>query len=162
MTTFITTFRILFYIMMIAFMLGALAVVTAGFSRVVLKIPKPISSMMITPEPAVPTSVVTTTMYNAVVGQCDSDPLVTAGMYNITLATASDHKWVALSRDLLTRWGGEFNYGDKIQVSNAGHKDGIYTIVDTMNKRFTNRMDILETEGTELYKFHNVKIERIS
>jgi len=147
---------------MITFMLGVIAVIYIGFNRSILTTHRPISAMMITPEPAVPTSLVITTMYNAVVAQCDSDPLVTAGMYNIEPLMASDHKWVALSRDLLTRWGGDFNYGDKIQITNAGHKDGIYTIVDTMNERFTNRMDILETEGTKLYKFLEVKIERIS
>ncbi len=162
MTTFKTILRILFYIMMIAFMLGAIAIISTGLSRVVLTPPRPIGSMMIISEPAKLTTTVTTTMYNAVIGQCDSDPLVTAGMYKIKLTMASDYRWVALSRDLLTRWGGNFKYGDKIKITNAGHKDGIYTIVDTMNKRFTNRMDILETEGTELYKFNNVKIERIS
>jgi hypothetical protein len=49
---------------------------------------------------------VTATMYNAVTGQCDSDPLVTAGMYKINPNKASEHKWVALSIDLLKRWGG--------------------------------------------------------
>lgn len=154
--------KIIFFIIVSALMLAAIVIITIGLSRVVLKTPKPISSMMITPEPATLTTIVTTTMYNAVIGQCDADPLVTAGMYKIKLTMASDHRWVALSRDLLTRWGGKFNYGDKIQITNAGHKDGIYTIVDTMNKRFTNRMDILETVGTTLYKFENVKIERIS
>ncbi len=162
MTTFTTIFRAFFYIMIITFMLGAIAILSIGLSKSILIPHRPISAMKITPEPAVPTSIVTTTMYNAVVAQCDSDPLVTAGMYNIDPLMASDHKWVALSRDLLTRWGGDFNYGDKIQITNAGHKDGIYTIVDTMNERFTNRMDILETEGTKLYKFEDVKIERIS
>ena len=104
---------------------------------------------------------VTATMYNAVVGQCDSDPLVTAGMYKINPNKASEHKWVALSRDLLKRWGGEFDYGDTIRIENAGDKSGLYTVVDTMNKRFTEKIDILETTGTDLYKYENVKIIKI-
>lgn len=104
---------------------------------------------------------VTATMYNAVVGQCDSDPLVTAGMYKINPNKASEHKWVALSRDLLKRWGGEFDYGDTIRIENAGDKSGLYTVVDTMNKRFTKKIDILETTGTDLYKYDNVKIIKI-
>jgi len=104
---------------------------------------------------------VTVTMYNAVVGQCDADPLVTAGMYKINPNKASDHKWVALSRDLLKRWGGQFDYGDTIEIKNAGDKSGEYTVVDTMNARFTNKIDILETTGTPLYKFENVKIIKI-
>lgn len=104
---------------------------------------------------------VTATMYNAVTGQCDSDPLVTAGMYKINPNKASEHKWVALSRDLLKRWGGQFDYGDTIRIENAGDKSGEYTVVDTMNKRFTNKIDILETKGTDLYKYDNVKIIKI-
>lgn len=106
--------------------------------------------------------VVTATMYNAVESQCDSDPLVTAGMYKIDPKKASDHKWVALSRDLLKRWGGEFDYGDTIRIENAGEKSGTYTVVDTMNPRFKNKIDILETKGTPLYKFDNVGIIKIS
>ncbi len=105
---------------------------------------------------------VTATMYNAVEGQCDSDPLTTAGMYHIDPKHASDHKWVALSRDLLKRWGGKFDYGDTIRIENAGEKSGTYTVVDTMNPRFTNKIDILETKGTPLYKFDNVRIIKIS
>ena len=48
------------------------------------------------------------TQYNAVTDQCDSDPLITAGMYKINPKKASKHKWVALSRNLLKRWGGRF------------------------------------------------------
>lgn len=105
---------------------------------------------------------VTATMYNAVENQCDGDPLVTAGMYHINPKKASEHKWVALSRDLLKRWGGQFTYGEKIQITGCGDKDGIYTVVDTMNPRFTKKIDILETKGTPLYKFDNVRITKIS
>ncbi len=88
---------------------------------------------------------VTATMYNAIKSQCDNDPLVTAAMYKINPKKASDHKWVALSRNLLKRWGGQFDYGDYIRVSGTAHKDGIYKVADTMNKRFKNRIDFLET-----------------
>jgi 3D (Asp-Asp-Asp) domain-containing protein len=104
---------------------------------------------------------VTATMYNAVVSQCDADPLITAGMFTIDPEHASEHKWVALSRDLLKRWGGEYDYGDKILIEGAGDKDGVYTIADTMNKRYRNRIDILETEGTPLYKFEDVTIRKL-
>ena len=104
---------------------------------------------------------VTATMYYAVESQCDADPLITAGMYEIDPHNASDHRWIAMSRDLLKRWGGEFDYGDKVVISGTDHKDGIYTVVDTMNKRFTNKIDILETKGTPLYKYDNVKVVKI-
>lgn len=101
------------------------------------------------------------TMYNASENQCDTDPLITAGMYKINPLKASEHKWIAVSRDLLKRWGGKLTYGDKVMLKNAGHKSGTYTIVDTMNKRFKNKIDVLETKGTKLYKFDNVTMIKI-
>jgi 3D (Asp-Asp-Asp) domain-containing protein len=101
------------------------------------------------------------TMYYAVQGQCDKDPLVTACMYKINPRKASEHKWIALSRDLLKRWGGKFQYGEKVMLVGCGEKSGVYTIADTMNKRFRKKIDILETQGTALYKYENVKIYKI-
>ena len=104
---------------------------------------------------------VVATMYYAVESQCDADPFVTASMRVINPKKASEHKWIAVSRDLLKRWGGKFQYGDKVKIVGAGNKSGIYTIADTMNKRFKNKIDILETEGTPLYKYNNVKIIQV-
>lgn len=104
---------------------------------------------------------VTATMYYAVQGQCDSDPLVTAGMFKIDPKKASEHKWIAMSRDMIARWGGEFKYGDYVEIKGTEHKDGIYRVVDTMNKRFTNRIDFLETKGTKPYKFNNVTLAKV-
>jgi 3D (Asp-Asp-Asp) domain-containing protein len=101
---------------------------------------------------------VVATMYNAVEGQCDADPFITACMYKINPQKASEHKWIAVSRDLLKINGGKFVYGQKVRIVGAGKKSGIYTIADTMNKRFKNKIDILETIGTPLYKYNNVKI----
>jgi 3D (Asp-Asp-Asp) domain-containing protein len=98
----------------------------------------------------------TATMYYPVVKQCDKDPLITAGMYKINPKKASQHKWIAMSRNLLKRWGGQFNYGDEVLITNAGKKSGIYKVADTMNKRYVNRIDILETEGTPMYKFNDI------
>lgn len=106
--------------------------------------------------------IVTATCYYPIISQCDSDPLVTAGMYKINPDSASEHRWVAMSRDLIKRWYGEFRYGDLVEITGAGHKDGIYKVVDTMNKRFRNRIDFLETADTKPYKFKNVKITKIS
>lgn len=104
---------------------------------------------------------VTATMYYPVASQCDSDPLLTAGMYRINPEKASEQKWIAMSRDLIERWGGEFAYGDYVQISGAGEKDGVYKVVDTMNKRFTKRIDFLETRGTKPYKFENVTLTKV-
>jgi len=99
---------------------------------------------------------ITITMYYAVEGQCDDTPLVTACGYKINPEKASEQKWIAVSRDLLKK----FKYGDKVKISNAGEKDGIYKVSDTMNKRYKNRVDILETKGTSLYKLNNATIEK--
>lgn len=107
------------------------------------------------------TVLVTATMYYPVASQCDSDPLITAGMYKINPKKAGSHKWIAMSRDLLKRWGGDFKYGDRVLIKGAGHKDGYYTVVDTMNKRFVKRIDFLENTGTPLYKFRGVKIYKV-
>ena len=101
---------------------------------------------------------VVATMYYAVENQCDSDPLITACMYKINPNKASEHKWIAVSRNLLKMNGGKFEYGDKIRIFGCVKKSGIYTIADTMNKRFKNKIDILETQGTPIYKYNNVKI----
>lgn len=106
------------------------------------------------------TAKVTATMYNAVPSQCDKDPFITAGMYKINPDKASNHRWIAMSRDLLVRWGGTFNYGDTVIISGAGHKSGSYLVVDTMNKRFKNKIDILETVGTKHYKFNDVVVSK--
>ena len=82
-------------------------------------------------------------------------------MFKIKPKSASKQKYIALSRNLLKRWGGKFNYGDIVKIKNAGFKDDIYKVVDCMNKRFRNRIDILETKGVKSYKFKNVIIEKV-
>jgi hypothetical protein len=103
---------------------------------------------------------VAATMYNATTSQCDKDPLVTAAMFRIHPSRASSQKFVALSRDMLKRWGGPFEYGDSIIVSNAGEKDGVYVVADVMNRRFKHRLDFLETKGTKHYKLDKIKITK--
>ena len=52
------------------------------------------------------------TMYQPNTIQCDDTPDVTADGTRIRIQHASRYKFVALSRNLLARWGGPFNYGD--------------------------------------------------
>ena len=104
---------------------------------------------------------VTATMYYPVIKQCDKDPLVTAGMFKINPRKASEHKWIAMSRNLLKRWKGDFDYGDLVEIKGAGKKSGVYKVVDTMNKRYKDRIDILETEGTSFYKFNDIQIAKL-
>lgn len=82
------------------------------------------------------------TKYNPVPEQCDSDYLTTADNSSIDLVKLNRYelKWVAVSRDLLKH----FNYGDTILVeSDNVNLSGEWVIKDTMNRRFTNRIDFL-------------------
>jgi 3D (Asp-Asp-Asp) domain-containing protein len=107
------------------------------------------------------THTVLATMYSPEVSQCDKDPLITADGSKINPKRASEQKLVALSRDLLSKFGGTFKYGDYVEIKGAGHKDGIYRVSDTMAARIKNTIDILETDGTPIYKFENVTIRKI-
>ena len=98
---------------------------------------------------------VTVTMYNPTRGQTDRTPNITADGTKINPKKATSYRYVALSRDLLKRWGGPFNYKDFIIIEGTGKDDGIYQVRDTMNRRFTNRVDILKTYGSREFKYNN-------
>jgi hypothetical protein len=86
------------------------------------------------------------TVYNPVAGQCDASPLLTASNQRINEKElrSGSIRWMALSRNLLKRWGGKIHYGDTIRVS-AGDSaiDGLWVVQDTMHRRFQNRGDLL-------------------
>ena len=99
-------------------------------------------------------------MYHPVRHQTDRTPNILADGTKITIHKASEYKYVAVSRNLLKRWGGWLDYGDFIVLSGTDGKDGVYQVKDTMNKRFVNRIDILESPGTKPYKFTDAKIKK--
>ena len=101
---------------------------------------------------------VTVTMYNPTKGQCDSTPNITADGTRINPKKASSYRYIALSRDLLSRWGGPFNYGDYVIIEGTGKDDGVYQVRDTMNPRFTKRVDILKSKGSRKFKYNSVKL----
>ena len=106
---------------------------------------------------------VTATMYYPVVDQCDDTPDITADQTKIPDIHNCTHlNWIAVSQDLLWFNGGPYRYGDKVIIMNAGHKDGIYTIRDAMNKRFKYKIDFLESVGSRNYKFKNVIMVKIT
>ena len=69
---------------------------------------------------------VTVTTYNPTKEQCDSTPNITADGTRIKTWKATEYRYVALSRDLLSRWGGPFEYGDYIIIEGTGKWDGVY------------------------------------
>ena len=107
------------------------------------------------------TATVTATMYNPVPSQTDATPYLTACLFKIKKHRICQQKFVALSRDLLVRWGGHFKYGEVVLIEEAGKKDGLYIVADTMNKRYKHRIDFLEGVGMKHYKYLNVKITKV-
>ena len=103
---------------------------------------------------------VTVTMYNPSPEQTDSTPNQTADGTIINPDRASEYRYIALSRDLLRRWGGPFNYGDYVMLKGTDGYDGIYQVRDTMAPKFINRVDILRTEGSKWFKFDNATLYR--
>ena len=101
---------------------------------------------------------VTVTMYHPIRQQTDSTPNILADGTQIKIHQASEYKYIAVSRNLLKRWGGWLEFGDFIVLTGTENKDGVYQVRDTMNKRFVNRIDILESPGTKPYKFDSAKI----
>ena len=97
---------------------------------------------------------VTVTTYNPTRAQPDSTPNITADGTRINPRKATQYRYVALSRDLLSRWGGPFEYGDYVVIEGTVDRDGIYQVRDTMNPRWTNRVDILTTNSR--FKYDNI------
>ena len=97
---------------------------------------------------------VTVTTYNPTRQQCDSTPNITADGTRINPRKATQYRYVALSRDLLSRWGGPFNYGDYIVIEGTGKWDGVYQVRDTMNPKWVKRVDILTTNSR--FKYNNI------
>ena len=101
------------------------------------------------------------TMYQPIYPQTDTTPDITADGTKIRIQKASEYKFVALSRNLLKRWGGAFDYGDFILLKGSGHKDGVYQVIYTMNPKWVNVVDILESEHVEPYKFTDAHIYKL-
>lgn len=98
---------------------------------------------------------VTLTTYNAVASQCDDSPLITADGTKIDLnkLKKGEIKYCAVSRNLLPF----LPLGSVIEIE--GH--GVYEVRDTMNKRFSHYIDILQDVSERNFKKTRVKIRRI-
>ena len=96
------------------------------------------------------------TVYNAVPEQTNSDPGHTAFMFKLDLENPYKHKIIAVSRDLLT----EYPKGTKVFVSGTKY-DGVYIVMDKMNKRYTNRIDLLINQEMQIGNWPNTTITKI-
>lgn len=102
-----------------------------------------------------PTYTVTATAYEAIAGQTDAEPFVTADNSRIPANYSSRTRWLALSRDLLRPWGGPFAFGDTVRVHGISPTlDGVYTVHDTMARRHRRCLDVLvhPREHVDLFK----------
>ena len=97
---------------------------------------------------------VTVTTYNPTRSQTDSTPNQTADGTIIKPWKATQYRYVALSRDLIARWGGPFEYGDYVVIEGTDGWDGVYQVRDTMNPKWTNRVDILTTNS--MFRYDNI------
>ena len=61
--------------------------------------------------------IVTVTMYQPVRYQTDSTPNILADGTRIRTQEASNYKFIAVSRNLLKRWGGWLDYGDFVLIN---------------------------------------------
>jgi len=102
------------------------------------------------------------TMYQPVVAQTDSTPNILADGTRIKVGQASNYKFIAVSRNLLKRSGGFLSFGDWVLLRGTDHKDGVYQVRDVMNKRFVNRIDILESEDVDSYMFPQAEIIKLA
>lgn len=96
------------------------------------------------------------TVYNAVPEQTNSDPEHTAFMFKLDLDNPYKHRIIAVSRDLLKK----YPKGTKVYIDGTRY-DGIYTVMDKMNKRYTNRIDILINEDMPIGKWNYVKMIKL-
>lgn len=92
-------------------------------------------------------AVVFVTHYHAVEEETDASPCIGAGLTNVC-DIANHENVIALSQDLVGRasWK-KFTYGDYVVMEHSS-KDcsGVFRVEDTMNPRYTNRADILNTK----------------
>jgi 3D (Asp-Asp-Asp) domain-containing protein len=100
---------------------------------------------------------VTVTTFTASTNETDSTPLITASGFKLDSLNPAKHRIIAVSRDLKSKW----KFGTKVKIINAGIYNGVYQVLDVMNKRFKNRIDILINPDDKPIKLHNIKITKV-
>ena len=98
---------------------------------------------------------VTATIYHAVPGQTDDTPFITASNKVIDKDNPGGHIWIAVSRDLEPLG---YTFGTVVCVQGAGSMDGLWTVQDRMNKRWTKRIDFLVDQSLKGGKWNNITL----
>jgi len=101
---------------------------------------------------------VTTTVYNACEAQCNADYYHTASMYKIVPERIPEIRILAMERTMMAEYG--ITYGTIVMISGAGKYDGLWSVQDTMNKRFAgqHKIDLLVPSHIKHGKWKNVRI----
>lgn len=97
------------------------------------------------------------TVYHPVPEQTDDTPNITADGTVFDIDSASDYRYIAVSRDLHRRWGGDFDFNDIVYIK-SDSVSGFFVIKDLMNARFEKRIDFLHTPNTPGFKLNNVEL----
>ena len=88
--------------------------------------------------------VVRGTCYNCLKSQTDNSPYTTADGFKINKKHPFKDKVAALSRELLTDYGGgPFSFGDTICVTGTWVYDGLWVVHDTGPVTMVNTIDLL-------------------
>jgi len=102
------------------------------------------------------------TIYHAEARQCDATPTITGDGSRINPYKASEHRWVAISQEMLdceyrmrllndstsVLYKGKIEYGDTIWIASPYQTiNGWWIVHDTKNKRYRNSIDFLQTKG---------------
>ncbi len=109
------------------------------------------------------TITVRASIYHPEPNQTDSTPFITADGSRINKKNPKKHRWIAVSRDLHSRWGGELSYGDSLWVTGISEElDGVYIVRDVMNRRMHKQIDILVGKKDRIMGlWNNVQIARL-
>lgn len=121
-------------------------------------------------------------IYHAEARQCDATPTITGDGSRINPYKASEHRWIAISQEMLDNefrmdllddstsalYRGKIQYGDTVWIDSPYEAiNGWWVVHDAKNKRYENSIDFLQTKGDgSLYKndslwngrFDNIKI----
>lgn len=119
-------------------------------------------SQIISP-PVITNYKVSASVYYPEPSQTDSSPFITADGSRINKKNPKNQRWIAVSRDLHTRWGGDLNFGDSLMVTGVSDDlDGVYIVKDLMNRRMKNKIDILVSRKDNIYGlWHDVQLAKL-
>jgi 3D (Asp-Asp-Asp) domain-containing protein len=117
--------------------------VFSGLSSSVPKVPKEVEYYT-----------VQATVYSTNPKETDSTPNITASGFRLDPYNPKKHKIIAVSRDLKQKLG----FGKRVRIEGAGKHNGEYTVRDVMNKRWTNKIDILINPKDSPISYKGVRV----